>query len=165
MELTEEQKKAIAGWVAQQADVAEIQRKLASEFKLAMTYMDVRFLLDDLGIKLKDTKKPDLRGKDLKTLAAEPALAEDDSEPEVDDIEPDAGPAGGNVKVDVDLVTKAGAVVSGTVKFSDGVSGKWMLDNAGRLALSADKPAYRPSPGDVQQFQKALGRELQKRGF
>jgi len=48
-----------------------------------------------------------------------------------------------------------GAVVSGTVTFSDGTAGKWALDQYGRLMLDTGKKGYQPSPGDVQVFQRA----------
>ena len=54
MELTSEQKKTVAGWVANGEGLSEVQRKLASEFNITMTFMDVRFLVDDLGVTLKN---------------------------------------------------------------------------------------------------------------
>ena len=52
MTLSPEQKEAITTWVAAGDNLAEIQKKLAEQFKLSMTYMDVRFLVDDLGLEL-----------------------------------------------------------------------------------------------------------------
>ena len=77
---------------------------------------------------------------------------------------PDSGGTGG-VAVTLDRIVKPGSVVSGTVRFSDGVSASWMLDQLGRLALDAGKPNYRPSPEDVQAFQVELRNLLQSRGI
>jgi hypothetical protein len=67
--------------------------------------------------------------------------------------------------VELDRVVKAGALVSGTVTFSDGVKASWSLDQFGRLGLSSGKPNYRPSEEDLQSFQEELTRLIQNRGF
>ncbi|MCW5548933.1 MAG: hypothetical protein KIT44_08205, partial [Opitutaceae bacterium] len=54
MSLTPEQKQAVAGWVAAGDNLSAIQKKLADTFKLSLTYRDVRFLVDDLDLTLKD---------------------------------------------------------------------------------------------------------------
>lgn len=78
--------------------------------------------------------------------------------------EPSAAPAGG-VSVEVDRLMRPGALVSGTVVFSDGVKATWALDQAGRLSLGASDKNYRPSAQDIQEFQMTIARELQKRGY
>ena len=158
MQLSDEQKRQVAAWVQQGAPLAEIQRKLSEAFGLSLTYMDVRFLVLDLGLQIKD--------KVVKT-PPRPAPA-DAPEPESPDegFESDeAAPAAGAVNVELDRITKPGSVVSGTVTFSDGVSGAWALDQLGRLALQASTPGYQPSPQDVQAFQMELRRALERRGF
>ena len=50
MEITPEQKEAVALWAKEGLSLAEIQRRLDEEFSLSMTYMDVRFLVDDLEL-------------------------------------------------------------------------------------------------------------------
>ncbi|MEO6568300.1 MAG: hypothetical protein ABIO94_06015 [Opitutaceae bacterium] len=54
MALTPEQKQAVATWVAAGDNLSEVQKKLSEQFQLAMTYRDVRFLVDDLNLELKD---------------------------------------------------------------------------------------------------------------
>ncbi|HRI82819.1 MAG TPA: hypothetical protein PLF88_10310, partial [Opitutaceae bacterium] len=54
MTLTPEQKAAVATWVAAGANLSLVQKRLADEFKIALTYRDVRFLVDDLDLALKD---------------------------------------------------------------------------------------------------------------
>ena len=87
-------------------------------------------------------------------------------EPESADDLADAAAAGtGSVKVEVDRLVRPGAVVSGSVTFSDGTAGKWALDQYGRLMLDTGKKGYQPSAGDVQIFQRELSTQLQRHGF
>ena len=75
-------------------------------------------------------------------------------------------PAAG-VTVSVDKVTLIpGAVASGTVTFSDGVTGKWMVDQYGRPGFTQiSQDGYRPKPADAQAFMQELSLALQKQGF
>ena len=200
MTLSPELKQAVAGWAAAGDNLAAIQKKLSEQFKLSLTYMDVRFLVDDLGLELKNTapkvnpaaelakarplqpapseKKGGLLDKLKKAVGAG---ADDAGEPggsdaaeseeaglaaeDVDDLA-GAAPAGaGNVKVDLDRVVRPGAVVSGSVTFSDGTSAKWAMDQYGRLMLDTGKKGYQPPAADVQAFQRELSRQLQQHGF
>src|ERR1700741_3145218 len=54
MSLTPEQKQAVAAWVAAGDNLSAVQKKLNEQFKVSMTYRDVRFLVDDLNLALKD---------------------------------------------------------------------------------------------------------------
>jgi hypothetical protein len=157
MQLTDEQKKAVTQWVAEGAGLSDLQRRLADEFKLTLTYIDVRFLVIDLGLSLKEQQK---KVSDIpKDLSAPPPL------PEADPAAFEPEPALGGVDVELDRITRPGTLVSGTVVFSDGVKAHWALDQMGRLSLGADKKDYRPSADDVQAFQQALTRELKKAGY
>ncbi len=71
----------------------------------------------------------------------------------------------GEVVIDLDRIVRPGAVVSGNVTFSDGVAGKWALDQHGRLMLDTSQKGYQPSPADVQSFQHQLQAALQRHGF
>ena len=64
--------------------------------------------------------------------------------------------------VTVDKVTLIpGAIASGTVSFSDGVTGKWMVDQQGRPGFtSISQENYRPSPADAQAFMQELSGRL-----
>jgi len=171
MELTSEQKQNVTTWIAAGASIADVQRRLRDELKVSLTYMDTRFLIDDLNLNLVD-KIPPVKAAPPPNPAPADGQAElvNDDEPyasEPDPLAEDLGaPAGaGNVKVEVDRLTQPGSVVSGTVTFSDGNSGKWALDQTGRLAFESAKPDYRPSQADLQTFQTELSRQLQKQGF
>ena len=170
MQLTDEQKQRVAEWVRGGAGLSDVQKRLSEEFKLSLTYMDVRFLVLDLGLTLKDKAAPKAPPP---PVAPPPAPADglpgDDADlppdPFADEAAGDAGAPGGAVRVDLDRIMKPGAIVSGSVTFSDGVSTTWSLDQYGRLALVPPRPGYQPSPADVQSFQMELRRLLERRGF
>ncbi|MCX7591727.1 MAG: hypothetical protein N2255_08880 [Kiritimatiellae bacterium] len=162
MQLTEDQKRTVARWVEEGCGLAEIQKRLAAEFKLSMTYLDVRFLLIDLGLEIKEQP----------TATSPPsAILPEASE---EDMEEEAGPTfgrrrgqpvQGGVTVTLDRVQRPGALVSGSVVFSDGVRATWALDQFGRLAIEAQHLGYSPSESDIRAFQDELRRVLERRGF
>ncbi|MCR5183927.1 MAG: hypothetical protein K6B46_04415 [Opitutales bacterium] len=147
MNLTAEQTAKVAQWVKDGATLALVQAKIAEDFGIKMTYMDVRFLVDDLDLT-------------LATPAAEKSVPA--PEPVA---EPEPVPAAGMVTVTVDPVQRAGVLVGGAVTFSDGKSGQWMIDGQGRLGLDGLDEGYRPSAEDLQQFQILLKQELAKLGY
>ena len=161
MVLTEQQKQDVRAWLADGASLSDVQKRLREEHQVAMTYMDVRLMVLELGAPVKDKPQP-------KPVAAPPAEAAGDADEPLPDGEMGAAAdaAAGGVRVSVDRVVQAGALASGTVTFSDGVTAKWMLDQMGRLGLSSvSKPGYRPSPEDVQAFQVELQNQLASRGY
>ena len=159
MILNEAQRKQVAGWIADGLKLSEIQNRVAAEFGVSLTYMDVRFLVDDLKVMPKDAEPP--KAPALSAAPASPAA------PAVPAAGlPAAAPIpGGGVAVTVDQIARPGALVSGKVTFSDGQKADWHLDQTGRLGLAAQTAGYRPSAPDVQQFQVALEAELSKLGF
>jgi hypothetical protein len=170
MELTEEQKQAVAGWVQDGAGLAEVQKRLLTEFKLTMTYMDVRFLVLDLDVRLKDPEpevvEPPATDDDATGQVPSPAADAAPADPASDlPLPPEPMPGGGTVAVDVDVIMRPGSLVSGTVVFGDGTKATWMLDQTGRLALDAGDPTYQPSQSDIAEFQITLQTELAKKGF
>ncbi|MDX2187033.1 MAG: hypothetical protein SFV32_08875 [Opitutaceae bacterium] len=192
MSLSAEQKHAVAAWVAAGDNLSAVQKKLREQFQVSLTYMEVRFLIDDLNLALKDAApkaSADLSAPSPRPDAPsgrQPAPAPDDQEPDADaypengyeDIPEEAvaadatlddanTPAGGNVSVSVDKVTLIpGAVASGTVTFSDGVTGKWIVDHYGRPGFTEiSQPGYRPTPTDGQAFMQQLSQALAKQGY
>ena len=185
MALTPEQSQAVSSWIAAGDNLSIVQKKLADQFKISMTYMDVRFLVDDLGLELKNAA-PKADASDVsKTPAAKPAAAPAEKKGFIDKMkekvglggEPDAPeelpvdelpgelPAAGAFSLELDRIMRPGMMVSGTVNFSDGVSGKWALDQQGRLMLETAQKGYQPSPADVQAFQRELQTQLQRQGY
>jgi hypothetical protein len=173
MTLTPEQKQTVASWVAAGDNLSTVQKKLSEQFHLSLTYMDVRFLVDDLGLELKNAapKASTDIGKAAPANPADgPAAATENLSAEdlPDEAEPFAAPPGGGaVKITVDNVTLLpNALASGTVTFSDGVAGKWIVDNMGRPGMTEiSQPGYRPSPADAQAFMQELSSALQKKGL
>jgi len=200
MTLTPEQKQAVSQWVAAGDNLSAIQKKLSDQFKVSMTYMDVRFLVDDLNLALKDptpkadasdvtkaptaqptTQKPTEKKSLLEKAKEKLGLSKNEideadapiegeeerpiDEADLGDALPPAGAS--TVSVNVDKVTLLpGAMASGTVTFSDGVTGKWIVDNYGRPGFTEiSQPGYRPTPADAQAFMQELSATLQKRGY
>ncbi len=199
MTLSPEQKQAVSSWVAASDSLADIQRKLSEQFQISLTYMDVRFLVDDLGLELK-SRAPSKSGAEAELAGGRPdgaaqpekkgglldrlkkAVGAGDDEaggyPEEEALAEDApdiaavgggdlgaAPAGGHLKVELDRLVRPGAVVSGSVTFSDGVTSKWAMDQYGRLVLDTGKKGYQPSAADVQAFQRELNQQLQRHGY
>jgi len=152
MNLDEAQRRTVAAWIAEGLKLSEIQNRLMSELGVRLTYMEVRLLVDDLNLTPKDPERP---------KAAE--LAATPTAPSPSPAEPT--PTAGGVSVTVAEIARPGAIVSGQVTFSDGQQAEWYLDQTGRLGVVPRQQGYKPSATDVQQFQMALEREMQKLGF
>src|SRR6266496_2209574 len=165
MNLDDAQKRTVAEWIAQGQKLSEIQKRLADELGLPMTYMEVRLLVDDLKLTPKDLEpaKPDeLSGKPGAPDSTTPTRETAEKMPAEEES---PLPGAGNVSVRVDHLARPGAVVSGSVTFSDGQSAAWYLDQMGRLALAPKQQGYKPSQADLQTFQVELQNELAKMGF
>jgi len=152
MNLDENQRQRVTAWILQGAKLSEIQSRLAEEFGLRLTYMEVRFLVDDLKLTPKDPEPP-------KTVEPPPVAPK----PTAPSAEP--SPAAGKVSLTVDQLTRPGAIVSGKVTFSDGQTAEWYLDQTGRLGVVPKQQGYKPTAADVQQFQTALEKEISRLGF
>jgi hypothetical protein len=147
MNLDDTQRQKVAAWINDGLKLADIQKRLESELGLRLTYLEVRFLVDDLKLKPKDPPpSPKAAAKPEDALATAP-------------------PPPGKVSVTVDQLARPGAMVSGKVKFSDGKTGEWILDQAGRLGIVPAEKGYKPSQTDQQEFQMCLQQELQKLGM
>ncbi len=180
MQLTEEQKRAIGVWIQEGLTLAQIQDRLGRELDLRMTYMEARMLVDDLKLLPKETvveapkpaspPQPGSEGYGGGPVSSQGLPAGEDAGQGADLADPaesGAGEAGGvgDVKVKVDALTRPGAMVSGSVTFSDGQSAGWYLDAMGRLGMVPPTPGYRPPQGDIQTFQMLLENELSKMGM
>lgn len=167
MNLDDKQKQAVTKWINDGLKLAEIQKRLETEFGLRMTYMDVRLLVDDLKLTPKDPEPPKQPEKPVAPTAPAGAAPGEIPAPGEGPFEEETAPAGGlgKVSVTVDAVTRPGALVSGNVTFSDGQGAVWYLDQMGRLGLAAKQQGYRPSPADLQSFQLELQKEMEKLGY
>jgi hypothetical protein len=147
MNLDDSKRQKVTAWINEGLKLSDIQKRLEAELGLRLTYLEVRLLVDDLKLKPKDPPPP-------------PKLA-----PKPEDAFPPAPAAPGKVSVTVDQLARPGAMVSGKVKFSDGKTAEWILDQAGRLGLVPGEKGYKPPAADLQEFQVALQQELQKLGL
>jgi hypothetical protein len=168
MNLDESQRQKVAEWIAQGLKLSEIQNRLASELGAPMTYMEVRLLVDDLKLTPKDPEPSKAPASVLTAPAAVAAAGKSASAKPVGKQAPEPtqpGRGAGGVSLSVDKIARPGAVVSGTVTFSDGKRAEWFIDEMGRPGLVPEQAGYRPPNSDLQQFQAALESELSKMGF
>lgn len=164
MKLDDNQRQAVSKWIAEGAKLSEIQNRLAAEFGIKLTYMEARFLVDDLKLTPKDPEPPKVVAPPVAApaspLATTPVPAGE--MPVADEVLP---PLGGNVSVSVDQITRPGAMISGKVNFSDGQIADWYLDQTGRLGVVPKVAGYKPTAEDVKNFQLALQQEIAKLGY
>ena len=153
MNLNDDQRQRVTAWVLQGAKLSEIQTRLNQEFGLKLTYMETRFLVDDLKLTLKDPEPPKAEKPPELIKPAENKKAPDET----------AKP--GQVSVSVDQIARPGAIASGKVTFSDGQKAEWYLDQMGRLGVIPAQQGYKPPAPDVQEFQMALQEQLQRLGL
>ena len=161
MKLDETQTQKVSAWIAAGAKLSEIQSRLASEFGIKLTYMEARFLVDDLKLTPHDPEPP----KVVEPPAAVATAPKPLTTTPVPPAEAAAAPLGGKVSVTVDQIARPGTVVSGKVAFSDGQTAEWYLDQTGRLGVVPKQAGYKPSAADVQDFQLALQQEVAKLGY
>ena len=123
--------------------LGEVQRMLQEEHDVNMTYFDLRMMAAELDV---DWDKQE----DKKTVTEAAS-----TEGILDEHPPEGGAATGT-QVTVDKVTRPDALMSGTVKFKSGASGKWFIDHAQQLGLSPDPGSSKPTQDDVIEFQQEL---------
>lgn len=169
VQLTDEQKQTVGSWVQAGLGLSDIQKRLKTEFEISMSFIDVRFLVLDLNLKVQDkivaeptnltakkgAQAQPQQGGPFRGAPAEPAGMDPSGEPDL----------GGEVSVEIDRIKKPGAMVSGTVIFSDGVKASWMLDQHGRVAIEASQAGYRPPESDLMAFQQEIAKKLQSQGY
>ena len=161
MNLSDEQKSIIAERLNDGASIADIQSLITNEFDVAATYMETRFLIDDLNLELQDQERV---SADLSTPTNSSASSSGGSGEILDQSgakTKQAAASGGGVTVEIDSIKRPGTALSGSVTFSDGVSAKWYVDPMGRLGLDPNQPNYQPSQEDIETFQMELQAKMQ----
>ena len=155
--LSEEQISKIQSWADRGDGLSEIQKNLAEDMEIKVTYLELRFLLDDLGVKLKeDEPEPE-------------SSAADTDDGDVDGAEPEeAGgekiPTGDEVVVSLSALQRPGAILSGTATFSGGEVADWWLDQLGQLGMNPKNESFRPNKAQTMAFQKELQRVVREQG-
>jgi polygalacturonase len=161
--LTPAQITKVSQWVADGASLSVIQGKLSSELGISMTFLDVRFLVDDLNLTLQEKEEPKKPEEPVAETPAAEAAAADATQPAAP---ADAAPAGApSVKVEIDPLARPGTMVSGTVTFSDGQLADWYIDMEGRPGVVPRVPGYRPTQPDIVDFQTKLDVVLRQAGY
>lgn len=160
--LTPAQITKVSQWVAEGATLSVIQGRLSSELGISMTFLDVRFLVDDLNLTLQEKEEPKKPEEPVAPEVATDAAAE--AAPPAAPV--DGVPAGAaTVKVEIDPLARAGTMVSGTVTFSDGQLADWYIDMEGRPGVVPRVPGYRPTQPDIVDFQTKLDQVLRQAGY
>lgn len=153
--VTAEQLEMVRAWAAAGVDLNGIQKNLAAECGVHMTYMDVRFLLLDHGIEIA-----------VPSAAPAPAPAEPASKPAAEPVEEEPAPVAGQVGrpvVTLDELMLPGTLISGKVQFSSGTKGGWQIDQMGRFAWNSLDG--QPTPEELQAFQFELTQILSRGGM
>ena len=159
--------------------LSDLQKLLDSEYGMKMTYFDLRMIVSGLRIewdKQEKKRKPVIAAQPAQAPKAAPApqkpepamAAEEDAEvsegedDEFADEKADEETAAGGTVVTVDDAPMPGAVMSGSVKFASGASGKWMMNRMGQLGIaSLDEGSAQPTQDDLMLFQQELQTTLQ----
>ena len=170
MKLSEDQLKSVAAWFAGGASLDEIQKRLVAEYGVHVTYFDLRMIVAELPQPEEgeeatgETPVDPGNGQDARCPSGD-ATGETPVAPEEAGADAQERDAAG-VTVECDAIMIPGTMASGDVTFSDGVKGKWYLDQMGRLGLGGDLPqGYRPSPEDAALFQARLMEVLRSKGL
>jgi hypothetical protein len=170
MSLSKDETETIKRLVAEGKSLGEVQKAL-QDSGVMMTYMELRFLVDDLGLTLQEKPRqktvPPMPAAASSQVAGAPLPDESDGDDDSGSgapLSPEPSAGAGGVSVSIDSIVRPGCVVSGEVTFSDGIKVQWSLDQFGRLGLLGAPKGYKPNPADIQEFQTQLKSLLESRG-
>lgn len=143
---TEDRNRFIGEQLAQGLSLSEVQKLLANEHDVQMTYLELRLIAADLEV---DWSRHD------KVVP----------EPEENEASAAAAPAGqedgtGTTTITVSKLVRPGAAMSGDVQFASGAKAEWFVDSMGRLGLNPATGSSKPTEDDIQDFQIELQRKL-----
>ena len=181
--MTTEMENAVKRFMAQkltagESSLSEIQKEVNAEFKLKLTYMEIRILASELE-NVDWTKGDPNQPKPAEAKPEEPAPAAeagegsypDDSFPPEngavpDDVPPMPGEGAaaapvGKAVVELSKLARPGMMLSGTVTFPSGSTAEWYVDQMGRLGLENLK-GEKPNAADIQAFQIELDRVVRQ---
>lgn len=153
-ELEQEVKLFMAERLSEGESLSNIQKEVNSKFNLRYTYMDIRILASSLDVDWK-ARNPQVAAPEAKEdEQAAPNVAEEANAPEA---APNA--AAGSTVVEISKIARPGVALSGTVKFANGSTADWFLDQTGRLGLD-NLVGENPTKDDVIAFHQELQRQL-----
>lgn len=144
--VSNEQLEMVRRWASYGVDLNGIQKNLAAECGVHMTYMEVRFLLLDNDIEIaRPQEKP----------APEPAPAAPAPAPAPEPAPASAAPtAAVKPTVTLDDLQLPGTLISGKCSFPSGTQGSWQIDQMGRFGWS--QLSGTPTPVELQAFELEL---------
>lgn len=143
--VSNEQLEMVRQWASYGVDLNGIQKKLAAECGVHMTYMEVRFLLLDNNIEI---------ARPQEKTAPEPAPAPA-SAPAPAPAPAQAAPSAAvKPTVTLDDLQLPGTLISGKCSFPSGTQGSWQIDQMGRFGWS--QLSGTPTPVELQAFELEL---------
>ena len=155
----------MAEQIAAGVSLSEVQSMVNAEFKLSMTYMDIRILASELEIdwqKLSPEKSAaPAPAKDEAAAAPESTESSAPAEDVPAENTAPAMPDLSTTKVEVSKIARPGMMFSGSATFANGSTADWYLDNMGRLGVD-NLQGDQPGQEDIEKFQMALQLELRK---
>ncbi|MCQ2378330.1 MAG: hypothetical protein MJ016_03835 [Victivallaceae bacterium] len=139
--------------------LSDLQNRVNEKFGLDLTYMEIRILASALDVDWKSrdpkTAKKETSGEAGETAAPEAAPYDLD---EKDAAAPEGAPRGKTV-VEVSKIVQPGTLFSGTVKFANGATADWYVDQTGRLGIE-NLAGAQPGREDIEDFQRELQAKL-----
>lgn len=142
-------------WASYGVDLNGIQKNLAAECGVHLTYMEVRFLLLDHDIEIaRVQEKPAPEPVPAAAPEHETASSAPTEVPEADSAV--------NPVVTVDELQLPGTLISGKCRFPSGTNGAWQIDQMGRFGWTELNGT--PTPVELQAFEMELRRLLSRMG-
>lgn len=140
----QECKRYVAEQLRLRVSLSDIQKALAAEHGLRMTYLDLRLLAADLDV-------------DWKSLEPVKPVAPPDPD---GDLTGDGEAGHGGTRITVSKLVRPGAAMSGDVRFASGAKAEWFVDSMGRLGLNPEPGSSQPTQDDIHEFQVELQNKL-----
>lgn len=164
MELNAEQTQAVRQWVGEGAGISDVQKKLSELFGISMTYMEVRFLIDDLDAELVDSapEQENIHPQESQEISEDSASSSPDVPFESDASDENIAEGAGEVRVTVSPIQRPDCLAFGDVVFSDNSKAEWYLDRMGQLGLKQEDKTKPIPEADIPVFQRKLQEMLSK---
>lgn len=124
--------------------LSDLQKLLAEEHGMRMTYLDLRMIVAGLPV--------DWSKHEPAPAPASPAAAQAPA--------PKPADAGGRTRITISKLVRPGAALSGDVTFASGATAEWALDPMGRIGLYPKPGSSQPTQKDMREFQTELQNQL-----
>ncbi len=135
--------------------LSDIQKELSRKHNITLTFLELRLMASELK-EVDWTKQKDEMATQKKVdIENEKKLKELSENSEVQET--------GKTTVELNKVSRPGAIASGSVVFASGSTADWVLDQMGRLGL--EKKYGEPTEKDLEEFQEELHSAISKSGI